>query len=275
MYKSIDGVFLSTLKMAFFHGLYMWLTLTLYHADIGGIEIVAIPSIASAVLAVVPIFPSFVLAIPTCIGLYLSDSGRDEGLGYGPGYLDSVSFFILHFYVYWEVSPAIYENMTEDPPYLFVSLSVVGGMVAMGIEGAILGPLALAGFTSSIRIVAMLSHSGTGLAIFDSTAQGYTSGVGAGGADTVGATDMSPTVCHTEHRPIRTSRVRFSSQDIVEGFSNLSPPPDNGIFPQEGARDKDRSVSVFPASVAGIPAPVLAASTLRETSRSPRKNKTV
>ena len=302
MYKSIDGVFLSTFKMAFFHGLYMWLTLTLYHADIGGIEIVAIPSIASAVLAVVPIFPSFVLAIPTCIGLYLSDSGRDEGLGYGPGYLDSVSFFILHFYVYWEVSPAIYENMTEDLPYLFVSLSVVGGMVAMGIEGAILGPLALAGFTSSIRIVAMLSHvtdtatnqketlgapvlydddplvrashiSGTGLAIFDSTAQGYTSGVGAGGADTVGPTDMSPTVCHTEHRPSRTSRVRFSSQDIVEG--NLSPPPDNGIFPQEGARDKDRSVSVFPASVAGIPAPVLAASTLRGTSRSPRKNKTV
>ena len=311
MYKSIDGVFLSTFKMAFFHGLYMWLTLTLYHADIGGIEIVAIPSIASAVLAVVPIFPSFVLAVPTCIGLYLSDSGRDEGLGYGPGYLDSVSFFFLHFYVYWEVSPAIYENMTEDLPYLFVSLSVVGGMVAMGIEGAILGPLALAGFTSSIRIVAMLSHvtdtatnqketlgasvlydddplvrashiSGMGLTIFDSTARGYTNGVGTGGADTVGPMDMStsPTLRHTEHRPVasRTSRVRLSSQDIV----NLSPPPDNGIFPeaaaggvpQEGARDKDRfaAVSVFPASVPGIPAPALAASTLRWTSRSPRKN---
>ena len=42
--------------------------------------------------------------------------------------------------------------MHSDLQYLSVSLSVVGGMMVMGFEGALLGPFALAGLVAIFNI---------------------------------------------------------------------------------------------------------------------------
>ena len=42
--------------------------------------------------------------------------------------------------------------MHRDLTYLSVSLSVVGGMVVMGVEGAVLGPFALGSFVAACNI---------------------------------------------------------------------------------------------------------------------------
>eukprot|EP00041_Stephanoeca_diplocostata_P037750 m.1442732 g.1442732 ORF g.1442732 m.1442732 type:complete len:182 (+) comp25097_c0_seq29:30-575(+) len=137
-----------------------WLTLTIF-ADT---SILVIPSLAATIISVVPVMPSFFLALPTALGLWLSedDTGGDSSGTSVDGWLmssskiDAVMFFALHFYVYWEVSPSIYEGMYMNLPYFVVSMSVVGGIVTMGLEGVIMGPMALAGFFTVVRVSRLL-----------------------------------------------------------------------------------------------------------------------
>ena len=58
----------------------------------------------------------------------------------------------LHIYLWWDLAPRLYATMHSDLQYLSVSLSVVGGMVVMGFEGALLGPFALAGLVAIFNI---------------------------------------------------------------------------------------------------------------------------
>jgi predicted PurR-regulated permease PerM len=101
-------------------------------------------SLLNAIAGVVPMVPAPLLAVPTALHLWLSDPESDS--------VDATCFFLLHVYLWWVVAPDLYENMAKGLPYLAVSFSVAGGMVLLGMEGALLGPFALAGLVSMFKI---------------------------------------------------------------------------------------------------------------------------
>ena len=71
-------------------------------------------TLLSALLAVAPLLPSFLLAVPTALELWFS-SNPD-----GDGAIHATAFFLLHVYVYWEVDPMLYDSMHKNIPYLLV-----------------------------------------------------------------------------------------------------------------------------------------------------------
>lgn len=137
----------------------MWLTLRIFlSGDDFENAIVVIPCIAAAVISVVPIMPSFVVAVPHALGIWLRARESDVSesvVDSATDLLDALLFFGLHVYVYWEISPRIYDSMNEETPYFLVSMSVVGGIVYAGVSGAVVGPLILTGFVTTVRLFQM------------------------------------------------------------------------------------------------------------------------
>ena len=145
-----------------YHGLFMWLTLRIFAG--GGTfdnRVVLIPCAAAAVISVVPVIPSFLVALPHALSIWWlstyrdTEDAREDLVGSTAGLLDALLFFGLHLYVYWEISPRIYASMHTELPYFLVSMSVVGGIVFTGLSGAIVGPLILSGFLCTVRLVQM------------------------------------------------------------------------------------------------------------------------
>eukprot|EP00036_Acanthoecidae_sp_10tr_P013072 CAMPEP_0206292470 /NCGR_PEP_ID=MMETSP0106_2-20121207/3642_1 /ASSEMBLY_ACC=CAM_ASM_000206 /TAXON_ID=81532 /ORGANISM="Acanthoeca-like sp., Strain 10tr" /LENGTH=1179 /DNA_ID=CAMNT_0053723043 /DNA_START=298 /DNA_END=3834 /DNA_ORIENTATION=+ len=161
VYRTISAVFVVTWKMSFFHGWFMWLTLRIFLSrnDFDNAGVVT-SCIVAAIVSVVPVMPSFMVAIPHAIGIWLRASVSTESDNWvlsTAGLLDALLFFGLHVYVYWEISPRIYDSLHEETPYFLVSMSVVGGIVYAGLSGAVIGPLILstsARLFSALRTVA-------------------------------------------------------------------------------------------------------------------------
>ncbi|CRL07378.1 CLUMA_CG020355, isoform A [Clunio marinus] len=125
---SVSSVLVATLKLSVFHGLFTWLTHTVF-----GAHVVYLPSILASALAAAPFLESYWCCIPAFLDLWLSQDRFYLGL----------ILVIIHFIIPSNFNPIIHSEIKgAHHPYL-TALSIIGGLYLLGIEGAIIGPLLL------------------------------------------------------------------------------------------------------------------------------------
>ncbi|KRZ17708.1 Transmembrane protein [Trichinella pseudospiralis] len=125
--QAVKSVFLVTVKMAFFYGMFTWLTHTLF-----AVSLVFIPSVCAAILAAVPFFGTYLVSFPAVLELWLIK---------GEPFLAAFLFFI-HYGCSYVVDDSIYAGIKLTTPFL-TGMAVAGGLMWWGLEGAIFGPLVL------------------------------------------------------------------------------------------------------------------------------------
>lgn len=67
-----------------------------------------IPVLFSSVLAVLPVFPSFLLSIPFAIHLYMLKNQL----------ISAASLLVIHLAAYWVVDPVILSGIKQTNPYI-------------------------------------------------------------------------------------------------------------------------------------------------------------
>ena len=133
---AILSVFGASLKMALFHGLFTYLTHTVFK-----IPIRYIPAFCASICAVLPFVGTYWLALPGALYLFFIKQQK----------LHSISLFLIHLLPLFFVDPAIYGDVSQGHPY-FTALAVAGGLYCFGFEGAIIGPLILCMLLSFVSI---------------------------------------------------------------------------------------------------------------------------
>ncbi|XP_046673239.1 transmembrane protein 245 [Homalodisca vitripennis] len=127
MENAVNEVLTGSFKLALFYGMWTWLIHTLFQMNI-----VYIPSVFAAMLAVVPALGTYWACLPAVIDLWLAQ-GKN---------IHAITLAVCQFLPTLFVDATIYTEINEGHPYL-TGLSVAGGLFWLGMEGAIIGPLIL------------------------------------------------------------------------------------------------------------------------------------
>lgn len=126
--ESIRNVFVASLKMALFYGLYTYLLNCLF-----GVSIVYLPAILAAFFGFLPVFGTYWVAIPGALELWFLDNSP----------ILSITFICMNLLPYLAaVDQSIYSEIKACHPYL-TGLAFVGGVYLAGLEGAFIGPIVL------------------------------------------------------------------------------------------------------------------------------------
>nr|CDJ83344.1 Transmembrane protein [Haemonchus contortus] len=134
--QAIFGVFVLSLKMAVFYGLYTYFVHSLFD-----LNIVFVPCLLAALFAAVPIMPPYIVAIFGFLELWLV---RDE-------LSVAIVFAVMSFAPHMYVDAAFYREVKFSHPYV-TGLSILGGMYWLGLQGAIIGPIILCSFLVLINV---------------------------------------------------------------------------------------------------------------------------
>ena len=143
---SIRSVFVASLKMASFYGVYTYLIYSLF-----SVSIVYLPSILAALLAFLPLLGTYWTAIPGILELWLIHNRP----------LHAILFAIMHCLpLVIGVDQAIYSEIKVGHPYL-TGLAFAGGVYCLGLEGAIIGPIVLCLFIVIGKMITSSASSAT------------------------------------------------------------------------------------------------------------------
>ncbi|KAL7039763.1 hypothetical protein ACKWTF_000104 [Chironomus riparius] len=126
--SSVSSVLIATLKLSIFHGLFTFVTHSIF-----GAHVVYLPAFLAGVLAAAPFLETYWCSIPAFLDLWLTQNHFYLG----------VALVLIHFIVPPNFNVIIHSEIKgSGHPYL-TALSIAGGIYLLGLEGAIIGPLLL------------------------------------------------------------------------------------------------------------------------------------
>ncbi|CAJ0578798.1 unnamed protein product, partial [Mesorhabditis spiculigera] len=134
--QAISGVFVLSIKMSVFYGLYTYFVHSLF-----GLNIVFLPSLVASIFAAIPIMPPYIVCIFGFVELYIV---RGE-------FTAAIVFILMSISPIMFVDAAFYKEVKYAHPYV-TGLSIIGGMYWLSLQGAIVGPIILCVFLVMVDV---------------------------------------------------------------------------------------------------------------------------